>query len=59
MEYTDTVTGVSSSHLYVDSDLQVQLHHASMLEVRAKMGGHFIYAKYRAVHEALEVCGQL
>ena len=37
--------------------LEVQIQLRCLLDVRKKLGGHFIYAKYRALFEALEVCG--
>ena len=47
---------------FVDNDenkhiFEVQLHHKQLLLVRQKLGGHVIYAKYRALLEALEVAG--
>lgn len=36
--------------------VEIQLHHKSMRIVRSEMGGHFIYAKFRALVEAMEVC---
>eukprot|EP00939_MAST-03C_sp_MAST-3C-sp1_P002306 g2306.t1 len=37
--------------------LEVQLHHESLLLVREDLGGHYIYAVFRALNEALEVLG--
>ena len=37
--------------------LEVQIQLKCLLDVRKNLGGHFIYAKYRALFEALEVCG--
>ena len=36
--------------------LEVQIQLKCLLQVRSSLGGHFIYAKYRALAEALEVC---
>merc|ERR1712043_102096 len=36
--------------------LEVQIQLECLLSVRKGLGGHFIYAKYRALFEALEVC---
>eukprot|EP00940_MAST-03C_sp_MAST-3C-sp2_P003257 g3257.t1 len=43
---------VSDSQRHV---LEVQLHHESLLLIREDLGGHYIYAIYRALNEALEV----
>jgi len=47
------IKGDRSKHV-----LEVQIHMSSLLKVRSSLGGHFIYAKYRALSEALEVCEQ-
>jgi len=36
--------------------LEVQIHLQCLLDVRKKLGGHFVYAIYRSLSEALEVC---
>ena len=38
--------------------VEVQIQLKCLLRVRSSLGGHFIYAKYRALAEALEVCGK-
>ena len=48
---------------YLKSDrahhrFEVQIHHKSLLFVRQNLGGHYIYAKFRALNEALEVVGK-
>ena len=48
------IKGDRSQHV-----LEVQIQLNSLLKVRSSLGGHFIYAKYRAISEALEVCGKL
>ena len=48
------IKGDRSKHV-----LEVQIQLRSLLKVRSSLGGHFIYAKYRALSEALEVCGKL
>ena len=35
--------------------VEIQLHHRSMLLVRSDLGGHYIYAHFRSLIEALEV----
>ena len=44
------IEGDRSKHI-----LEVQIHLRSLLKVRSSLGGHFIYAKYRALSEALEL----
>ena len=39
-------------------DEPLALTQLSGSQVRADMGGHYIYSKYRALAEALEVCGK-
>lgn len=34
---------------------EVQIHHEDLVTIRETMGGHYIYAKFRALNEALEV----
>ena len=37
--------------------VEIQLHYAPLVTVREDLGGHFIYAKQRALAEALEIVG--
>ena len=48
------VKGDRSKHV-----LEIQIQLRCLLKVRSELGGHFIYAKYRALSEALEVCDKL
>ena len=36
--------------------MEIQIQLECLLSVRKDLGGHYIYAKYRALSEALEVC---
>eukprot|EP00940_MAST-03C_sp_MAST-3C-sp2_P001666 g1666.t1 len=36
--------------------VEIQLQHKALLLVRSDLGGHFIYAKFRSLMEALETC---
>ena len=38
--------------------LEVQIQLSELLAVRSTLGGHMFYVKYRALSEALEVCGK-
>lgn len=37
--------------------VEIQIHHRTLLTVRKDLGGHHMYAKFRAVFEALETSG--
>eukprot|EP00940_MAST-03C_sp_MAST-3C-sp2_P001926 g1926.t1 len=37
--------------------LEIQIHHAALLNVRKRLGGHYIYSKFRSLVEAIEAAG--
>ena len=51
------VKTTSQSKSYLPHIVEIQIHAAPLLATRKEAGGHAVYAKLRAVTEALEVAG--
>lgn len=54
--WRDVVVNMCLTNDFNRHVLEVQIQLRCLVNVRSELGGHFIYAKYRALTEALEVC---